>query len=348
MKKEKSTSSLSYSEKKILRNRILNSAREIRKRRRRSKKRVAFAAAACFIILLGLIFSKKESDYTRSDNFQIANIVNPQSIEDVTLLVGKQKITIKDTETPIIYTSSGREIKYGKNKMVRTNFLGNESNHFNSIIVPYGKRASLILSDGTRVWVNSGTKLVFPPFFDKTGREVFLEGEAIFDVVHNVKKPFQVISENQSIKVLGTLFDVRVYPKKFIYKTALKRGSVQILYKKNPDKCIELKPGELSSFDIRTNTMKSEKVNSDEYFSWREGFLSIEQRPLKDILMQLSLYYNVDFQLDDEIIGKHIFSGKLELQSDIKKVLDIFQKTSNLNFHRKGGTIYIYSMNDKS
>ena len=128
---------------------------------------------------------------------------------------------------------------------------------YNTLIVPYGKRSQLQLADGSKVWLNSGSKLVYPVTFEGKRREVYIEGEAIFDVAHNAKQPFIVLSKDHEIEVLGTLFNVSNYLDDESISTTLKNGSVQIRYKTDSflkgRKVLKIVPGTRSVYKKNSN-----------------------------------------------------------------------------------------------
>lgn len=332
MEKNRPDSTLSNSEIYRLRKNILETVRKEKAKKRRLK--TFFAAAASFILLFGLGYNyqiQKEpslEDYVRS-----APKINMYETEGVTLLLGNDsKVNLNEANTLIQYSSSGESVNIGAGNKVTQKSRVEDKAVFNTIIVPYSKRTTLELSDGTMVWLNSGSKLIYPAVFSGNERPVYLEGEAIFDVAHNAEKPFKVSSQHQEIEVLGTVFNVTNYPGDDLMETVLKSGSVKITYQNGRGKRVKLSPGNLSSLNIKSSEVKTRKVNVADYFSWRSGYLNLEKNTLAEIMTKLSRYYNFDFTIQDEVLANQTFSGKLDLKEDFEKILKVLQATTEFDF----------------
>jgi transmembrane sensor len=146
----------------------------------------------------------------------------------------------------------------------------------NTLVIPYGSRSTINLADGTKVWLNAGSRLIYPSrFVDKT-REVFLVGEAYFDVQENEKQPFVVKTSDVLVEVLGTKFNVTAYPEDFAVQTVLAEGSVEIKSAGagRREKGLILEPGYLAYFNKKTQETRTQKVNVDEYTLWTSGLFS--------------------------------------------------------------------------
>jgi ferric-dicitrate binding protein FerR (iron transport regulator) len=196
----------------------------------------------------------------------------------------------------------------------------------NTVIVPYGKRAQITLSDNSKIWLNSGSKLIYPACFATNKREVYLEGEAIFEVSHNKKHPFIVITADLDVRVLGTVFNVSSYRDDQTTSTILESGSVELNYKSNSvfGRSKELMvPGMLAIYNPEQGNVEQSKVNTRHYTSWRDGYFIFEKQPLGGILKKISRYYNVSVRLSDEELGKETFSGNLDLKNSPDQVLKI-------------------------
>lgn len=322
---------LSDDERRALRNRLMKSAIIFDKQRRIKNTYLILAAAASFALLFGLFqFSFQQKEQSLQNFVSDAPTVDINSSDKVTIVLGTGENIVIDESSSVEYSSNGSNVKMGKGKSYEQNTLIDEKPIFNTILVPYGKRTDVMLSDGTHVWINSGSRLVYPAIFKGKNREVYLEGEAIFEVVHNADKPFKVLSDNQEIEVLGTVFNVSNYPEDEQMITVLKSGSIKLIYNNDESKSFKITPGTLSSYNTKTSEIKKSKVNVDDYFGWREGYLSLKQQPLDYIASRLSRYYNVEIMIFDEKLSKETFSGKLDLKEDIHKVIDIISETTQM------------------
>lgn len=334
------SSLLSNREKEILRNRILESAQKEKKRKKMLLPILAAAASLAILFSLGfhLQFTSEPSieDYVRSSDIDL------KTAEGVTLILGNDSnINLDEKNSKIRYSESGEKVDIGSGKVVNQKSKINEKPAFNTILVPFGRRTRLQLSDGTIVWINSGSKLIFPAAFSGKSRSVYLEGEAIFDVAHNADKPFKVTSRSQEIEVLGTIFNVSSYAGDEVVETVLKSGSVNITYKKEGIKSIKLRPGTKASFNYSSAEVSTRKVNVDNYFSWKKGFLTLENTSLQEIMQKLARYYDVEIQIQEKDLAMESFSGNLDLKEDVEEVIDLIRQTSNFTIERNKDKIVI-------
>jgi ferric-dicitrate binding protein FerR (iron transport regulator) len=258
----------------------------------------------------------------------------------VTLILGEgENLKIDEKITSINYSDSGEEVTIGATKTVSQQTLKNNKLVYNTLIVPYGKRSKIQLSDGSIVWLNSGSRLVYPIVFKGEKREVHLEGEGIFEVAYNKNQPFIVISQNQEAEVLGTVFGITNYLDENSINTVLKSGSVQISYtnalSSNSDK-MKITPGTIASYNKKSKAIISEKVNVDQYFSWRDGVLIFKNNDLKFIMKKLSRYYNIEIEISEFKYNKdnegETFSGYLDLNEDLDKVIKNIQMSTNMKY----------------
>ena len=320
---------LSDDERRALRNRLMKSAINFDKQRRIKNTYLILAAAASFALIFGLFqFSFQQKEQSLQNFVSDSPAVDINSSDKVTIVLGEGENIVIDESSTVEYSSNGSNVKMGKS--YDQNALIDKKPIFNTILVPYGKRTDVMLSDGTHVWINSGSRLVYPAIFKGKNREVYLEGEAIFEVTHNADKPFKVLSENQEIEVLGTVFNVSNYPEDEQMTTVLKSGSIKLIYNNDESKSFKITPGTLSSYNNKTSEIKKSKVNVDDYFGWREGYLSLKQQTVDYIASRLSRYYNVEIMIFDEKLSKETFSGKLDLKEDIHKVIDIISETTQM------------------
>ncbi len=335
---------LSDFEREQLKNRILRSAAHLSKRReKRRKTRILYAAAACALILFGITRFFNDSQVPTLEDFIIATPTLPfEKNREVTVVLGNGNIvSIPKADGDIQYSQSGTNVQVGTEESVQQEAIKDKEPVFNTVLVPYGKRTSVTLSDGTKVWINSGSRFVFPAVFIGNERKVFLEGEAIFDVAHNTEKPFKVLSGIQEIEVLGTVFNVNNYPEDQEAYTVLKSGSVKITLNKDKGNAFKIVPGTLAKYNNKTKKVITKRVDVDEYMGWREGFLSLKNQSLANITTKLSRYYNVEIVIEDDLLRQETFSGKLDLKENITHVIDIIRNATIFSVEHKNETIIL-------
>lgn len=168
------------------------------------------------------------------------------------------------------------------------------------VVAPAGSRMNIELGDGTKVWLNHGSKLKYPYRFSGKSRKVFLTGEAYFSIAHNKDIPFIVGTTRLDVKATGTEFNVSAYPDDHAVETTLVEGKV-ILYKNSSNQEIKvLSPGECLKFDAEKNVYALESGSIEKYVAWKDGLLVFKNDPMEDIAKKLARWYNVDVEITNE------------------------------------------------
>lgn len=329
---------LTNREKEHLKSRLLGSVRSLKARRRRTKYSIGISMAASIALITGLwLFFEGNATQSISEFAKSSTHSNKMGADEVVLVLEEgENVAVEEETARINYSASGEQVSIGNHKAIEQKAIKDQKLVYNTLIVPYGKRSVLELSDGSTVWLNSGSRLVYPVVFNKDKREVFLEGEAIFKVSHNKQHPFIVLSEGQEIEVLGTEFNVSSYLDDQSTNTVLKSGSIRIHYgKKNMLSAkdqLHIDPGTMASYDRVKGSMRSRQVDVDRYFSWRNGELIFRNDNLGYIMKKLSRYYNVEITIEDQTSGLGTFSGHLDLKEDLDKVIGIIKETTDLKY----------------
>ncbi|MBW8330878.1 MAG: DUF4974 domain-containing protein [Prolixibacteraceae bacterium] len=238
--------------------------------------------------------------------------------------------------------ADGTEIKNTGNSLEYSskNALSTEIK-YNTLKIPRGGEYFLILSDSTKVWLNSETTLRFPVQFAADVRSVELTGEAYFEVMKNTKIPFIVNSGNQSIKVLGTQFNVSSYPENQNIYTTLVEGNVEVSMSNNPQIKLTLKPNEQSVLNSNSNQIQKRTVDVNQYVAWKDGRFVFSGQPLVEIMGTLSKWYDVQVVFSNEKDKKLMFTGNLERYADFGEILAKIEKTNEVSFVIENNTITI-------
>ena len=200
-----------------------------------------------------------------------------------------------------------------------------------SVKSPLGQMTNLELPDGTLVLLNSGSKIAYNSDFSKGQRDVFLEGEAFFDVAKDAKHPFFVKSANLDIKVYGTLFNVEAYPDDEIFSTTLVKGSISIMDKAGKE-IAKLIPGEIARLSKKENKLIVQKVNTEMYTSWKDGLVTFRNEKLKDIAKLIERWYNVEIIIQNEELGNEKFFGTILKNKPVDQILEVFKLTTALEY----------------
>lgn len=215
----------------------------------------------------------------------------------------------------------------------------------NEVVTPFGKKSQLILEDGTRVWLNAGSRMAFPTRFNDKNREIYLDGEAYFEVTHNSEKPFLVNAGEIALKVLGTRFDLSAYSSDKEIVTVLLEGSVAL--KDNSSfglsrNDVILEPGQKASFTRSNKVISIEEESDTEFFiAWTQGWFLFSKENLDIVFNKLERYYNVKFIYDKSFLSNDLISGKLDLKDSIEEVLINLSELSKLTYRIENENIYI-------
>ena len=197
-----------------------------------------------------------------------------------------------------------------------------------------------LLPDSTLVFINSGTKLIYDSDFGKKNRQVYLEGEAYFDIKHNSKKLFIVHTFEYDIKVLGTAFNVSAYLGDNIHKTSLERGKIAIIDKAR--KVTILMPDETHLLIRNKKQNKTYKVEDiTKFSSWRNGKILFLNQTFKDIAKKLERTHNLVFKHYNKDVMNLRYTGEFSIDDDISKILNIIKLTTPLEYEIRNDTIMI-------
>lgn len=284
---------------------------------------------------------------TKEDNIKPSPQVVNNNSDEIQVGTDKAILTLED----------GSEVALEKGKSVTVNNIksdgeklvyqtSNSKNHdvkYNYLTIPRGGQFFIQLSDGTNVWLNSDSKLKYPVAFTKnSSRKVELVyGEAYFDVSpsknHN-NTNFIVSTQNQDIEVLGTQFNIRAYKEDNVIATTLVEGKVSV---NNDGNKKTLKPNQQSQFNTTTNIIDIIPVDVYYEISWKNGLFSFKNKPLKDIMMVISRWYDVDVVFENEKALDVTFNGVFNKKQSIDEILSIIENTNEAKFETKGKTVFM-------
>lgn len=216
----------------------------------------------------------------------------------------------------------------------------NELSHlYNTIDVPYGQRSQISLYDGTKVWLNSGTKFRYPVVFSRNTRHVFIEGEAYFDVAKDSKHPFVVTAGLLKVEVLGTCFDLCAYHEDDEFSTTLDEGSVNAV-NTTTGEAVKLVPGEQMILNRETNELKRFKVDTKLFTSWKNNLLKFEDAPFEDVIKKMERWYDVKITVDPAINTKERYTMTIKTES-LREMLQLVARTTKINYEIKGNTVLL-------
>lgn len=194
---------------------------------------------------------------------------------------------------------------------------------------PFGKRREVLLSDGTKVWLAPASKIRTPVKFSGNTRAIELDGEALFDVARNKKKPFIVTTGKFNVEVLGTIFVVNAYSRDKSFKTSLLEGAVKV-YNKNEE--MTLKPGESSV--LSDKKLIRGKISLNEIHYLQSGIYKFDDMPLSGIVGTMSNWYGMNFIIKDPKLAKSLLTGKIRENDKVETILTAVQKIYPFKYRR--------------
>ncbi|MBM1106823.1 DUF4974 domain-containing protein [Aurantibacter crassamenti] len=300
--------------------------------------------AAIAILLLSTSFGI----YTYvSNSDKVKNVTTQQIVTTDTEIVleledGSLKV-LDESKKAIITNNKGDKIVKQEYNKLKYSSKANTTNNlvYNKLIIPYGKRFVIELSDGTIVHLNAGTKLRYPTVFSDNGnRDVYLDGEAFFDVSENKKQPFVVHTEQMDVRVLGTKFNVSSYENEESTSTVLVEGSVSVLgtQDNNDDEGIIISPSQQAL--IEKGSLVVQDVDIQKYIAWMDGTLYFVNDRFEDIIKELERNYNVKIMNNHQVLNSVRYTGNFQNKT-LSEVLNVFKRNTKFDFEFNGDTIVI-------
>ena len=215
-----------------------------------------------------------------------------------------------------------------------------ENINVNEINVPNGQSITVKLADGTVVWLNSGSRFIYPAEFSSKNRIVKLIGEGFFEVKHNKKSPFIVLSGSIRTKVLGTKFNVKAYESEAI-RISLLEGGVEVSTENNEEIIQLLEPDQ--QVEISTSgILKKTKANTFAISQWTQGELFFDNESLENIATTLERKYNVNISIKNDAYKNMVLNSRIKNYTPLEDVLKVLKGTRNIDYLIRGDSVYIY------
>jgi ferric-dicitrate binding protein FerR (iron transport regulator) len=306
---------------------------------RRLKKWYSIATAAAILIFLsvGLYFVvNKPAQQQIASNQLHKNDIAPGGNKAILTLADGKKIILTGARNGLLATQSNTEIKKtedGKITYTTDQSLSGKLSaelQYNTITTPRGGQYQVTLPDGTRVFLNAASSLVYPTAFVGSERKVTLTGEAYFEVAHNAHQPFRVSSNGQIVEVLGTHFNINDYSDERLIKTTLLEGSVRISH---GQKTAILKPGQqtqISNNDTDSDISIIPDADIEEAVAWKNGLFILDGH-IQPVMRMISRWYDVDVVYDGPV-PDDTFGGEVPRFQNISEVLKVLQLTKKVHF----------------
>jgi hypothetical protein len=299
-----------------------------------------YAAVAILFFSIGaLLFYRQNKidpqylsqNITEPINNNVAKLIRPNG----------ESILLDNQRSVIEYTAKGK-VKINNTTLDTLQSIGNSTSVLNKLIIPYGKTSEILLPDGTKVYLNAGSRFIYPENFIDKNREVFLIGEAFFEVKHDSEYPFIVQTPDINIKVLGTKFNVSAYPSDNIVETVLTEGKVRL--KQNNtwlfSESVDLAPNQLATYNKKSMKTELSTVDTDNYTLWKDRIFKFESTELSKVIKKIERFYNIKVQYSNSLQRSIKISGKLDLKEGQEETINRIAVTASVKIIKKGDLLY--------
>ena len=254
-------------------------------------------------------------------------------------LGGNHPVSLGGREAKIVY--SEESITLNDNDIVLKKELpATKKPVFHQLLVPYGKRSALTLPEGSRIWVNAGTRVIYPADFDRKKREIYVDGEIYIEVSPDRKRPFIVKTTEMDVEVVGTAFNLTAYRKNNAQHIVLVAGSVKV-HNPHQEKETILSPNEM--YSLSNGISRIQTVEVENYISWKYGLYYYNSEPLGMIMEHLSHYYDCSIVCSPKA-SQMKFSGKLDLKDKLDTILEGISQIAPITYQYNQG---VYTITNK-
>lgn len=304
-------------------------------------KSVWLRYAAAAVILIGITVGGYALLKNKTEK-QLAGVIQdvaPGSNKAILTLANGQRIILDDNGKGEIAKQPGISITKTADGQIVYQITNPNTNSGakavqNTFSTPKGGQYNIILPDGTKVFLNAASTLTYLSYFSGSERLVSLTGEAYFEVAKNNAMPFRVRSNNQTVEVLGTHFNVNAYTDEHSTKTTLLEGSVKVL---NGTSSITIAPGQQAI--VTGSTITHQDVDTGEETAWKNGVFAFENADLKSVMRQISRWYDVEVVYEDSLPSDK-FYGEISRNSKLSEVFKILE-LNNFKFKINGKTVTV-------
>lgn len=309
----------------------------VKRERRRRVLLYTSVAASVLLVVLGVLFA-----FPGKDDQAAVAIVEHQGarVSGVELISpdGQTYYLGNDSSRIVIADSTSEMRVHDKVLFVSAREVNREQAEYYTIKVPLGGEYTVLLPDSTRIYLNAGTTLRYPNKFIGKNREVFLSGEAYFDVYHDESRPFIVRAEQISIQVLGTSFNVNAYPAWKEVKTTLVEGKISV---KSGRDTIIMAPGTQVVYNKETRECVYTRVDVNNFISWKDGYYDFENLSLEELMFIFSNWYNLEIVYMNEQVKALKFGGRLQRYDDVSSLLRQLEYTQDVHFKLDGNKLIV-------
>jgi ferric-dicitrate binding protein FerR (iron transport regulator) len=298
--------------------------------------KVAAAVAVLLMVSGGLFLirnKEKKGDLIKhrlASESMFKNDVKPGGIKAI-LQAGNQQVRLNANDTS--FSLGGNHVQIQNGALT----VGNIAPVQYVLTTPLGGTYSVMLSDGTKVWLNAGSELRYPSLFQGGTRTVSLSGEAYFEVATDVNHPFIVKTSGQDIKVLGTEFNVEAYTDDAEIITSLIKGKVQV---EAGGKNLVLDPGQQSLWNKQDRLDINPDADIAQAVAWKNGYFRFDKADIQSIMTQLARWYNIRVVYEPGLKNQY-FGAIMNRNNNISQILDMLSATGEIHFKVEGNVVMV-------
>ena len=307
-----------------------------------AKRKLLFrtlSAAAALIVLLGAVYLFSRSGKKPEQSPSLTRSLAPGGNKAVLTLGDGTKITLDSTANGLVsQQGSVRVVKTATDELSYQTTAGSANTvSYNTMETPRGGQYRLSLPDGTKVWLNSASSIRYPNIFTGDHRSVDITGEAYFEVANDSKRPFQVMTGNMQVQVLGTAFNLMAYPDEEEVLTTLVTGAVVV---KKDQTTQVLKPGQQAILANGSSSFRTTTPDMGSVLAWKDGYFKFDNGGIATIMRQLARWYDVEIVYEGTPPAEQ-FYGFLPRQENAAEILNALELTNNVHFRVEGKRIVV-------
>ena len=311
--------------------------------RKSRRMTLRWSIAASSILLVGLFVGRTINGVRDIHEEQelAKSVMQPGTSKAILMMADGKEVVLEQGQNLNILLNERVRVATSSQGIVYEEYgKGMVTEEYNKLTTPVGGEYSLVLSDGTKVFLNADSELKYPVEFSDGKRIVDLKGEAYFEVHKDSLRPFIVRMNGAEVTVLGTSFNVNTYGDDGQIYTTLVNGSVRVSSVKNGQAEV-LKPGMQSVMDVQSGQLTVREVDVEPYVAWREGRFVFRAMTLDLIMRQLQRWYDFEVFYQNPELKDYEFRGVIKRDMDLDKVLSVIKVTTNVDFEVKGKVITI-------
>ena len=311
--------------------------------RKSRRMTLRWSIAASIILLVGLFVGRTINGVRDIHEEQelAKSVMQPGTSKAILMMADGKEVVLEQGQNLNILLNERVRVATSSQGIVYEEYgKGMVTEEYNKLTTPVGGEYSLVLSDGTKVFLNADSELKYPVEFSDGKRIVDLKGEAYFEVHKDSLRPFIVRMNGAEVTVLGTSFNVNTYGDDGQIYTTLVNGAVRVSSVKNGQAEV-LKPGMQSVMDVQSGQLTVREVDVEPYVAWREGRFVFRAMTLDLIMRQLQRWYDFEVFYQNPELKDYEFRGVIKRDMDLDKVLSVIKVTTNVDFEVKGKVITI-------